>query len=96
MTAPRGSRVALHLMRVAAAITISIVVMLGVMALLRFVAASRWLTWYGAPIAIAAGYVPLWRWYPRDAYPIGLVFCPAMFFVLSQLAEWVYGAWGGL
>ena len=75
-------------MRAAAAVAISIVALLGIMTLLRFVSFTTQFSWYGAPIAIAAGYVALWRWYPRDAFPIGLVFCPVMFFILRKVAEW--------
>ena len=87
-----GSRVsvAIHMLRAAAAIAISIVTLLGIMTLLRFVSSARGFSWYGAPIAIAAGYIPLWRWYPREAYPIGLLFCPLMFFILREFAEWVH------
>ena len=88
MTPAPRSNLAIHVMRAAAAITISIVTLLAIMVLLRSVPFTTGFSWYGAPIAIAAGYVPLWRWYPRDAYPIGLVFCPAMFFLLRYLYEW--------
>jgi hypothetical protein len=84
--------VAIHVIRAVAAIAISIVALLGIIVLLRFVPFTTQFSWYGWPIAIAAGYVPLWRWYPRDAYPIGLVFCPAMFFLLRYIYEWV-GPW---
>lgn len=87
---PAPSRFAIHVMRAGAAIAISIVALLGIMALLRFVPGTNRFTWFYPPIAIAAGYLPLWRWYARDAYPIGLVFCPVMFFMLREVAEWIY------
>jgi hypothetical protein len=89
MTMASRSSVAVHVMRVFAAVMISVVALLAVMTFLRFVPNTNQLSWFGPPIAIAAGYVPLWRWYPRDAYPIGLVFCPAMFFLLRYVYEWV-------
>ena len=67
---------------------ISIVALLGLMAVGRLVPITNRFLWFGPAIAIAAGYIPLWRWYPRDAYPIGLVFCPAMFFLLRYVYEW--------
>lgn len=77
-------------MRAVAAILISIVALFGIMLVLRLVPITNRFSWFTAPIAIAAGYIPLWRWYPKDAYPIGLVFCPLMFFVLWKVAEWTY------
>jgi hypothetical protein len=68
---------------------IAIAALLLILTLLRFVPVTTQFSWYGLPIAIAAGYVPLWRWYSRDAYPIGLVFCPSMFFLLRAVAEWI-------
>jgi hypothetical protein len=88
MTSAFRSSFVVHVMRAAAAIAISIVALLGVMAVLRFAPVTTQFSWYGVPIAIAAGYVPLWRWYRRDAYPIGLVFCPLMFFILRGISEW--------
>lgn len=88
MTPASHSRYATHVMRAVAAIMISIVALLAIMTVLRFVPNTNQFSWYGGPIAIAAGYIPLWRWYPRDAFPIGLVFCPAMFFVLRRVSEW--------
>ena len=89
MTPGSLSRVVIHVMRAVAAIAISIVSLLGLLTLLRLAPVTNRYLWFAPAIAIAAGYVPLWRWYPRDAYPIGLVFCPVMFFVLRKVAEWV-------
>lgn len=71
---------------------ISIIALLCVMALLRFVPVTTQFSWFAVPIAIAAGFVPLWRWYARDAYPIGLAFCLLMYFILREVAKWTY-AW---
>ena len=90
MTPGFQSRVAIHVVRAVAAITISIVALLAIMALLRLAPVLNRFFWFAPAIPIAAGYVPLWRWYPRNAYPIGLVFCPVMFFVLRKIAEWAY------
>lgn len=32
-----------------------------------------------APLSIAVGFVPLFRWYRRDAYPLGLLFVPSAY-----------------
>lgn len=90
MTADSRATLILHVTRISVAITVSIVTLLGVMTLLRFVPITTNFSWFGVPIAIAAGFLPLWRWYAQDAYPIGLVFCPLMFFVLREVATWAY------
>ena len=43
-----------------------------------------------APISIALGLGLIIRWYRRDAYPIGLLYCVVMFFVL----RWIYRLFG--
>jgi hypothetical protein len=88
MSPSSRQRLGTHAIRAAAAIVISIVALLGVMTILRFAPVMERFSWYGVALAIAAGYVPLWRWYRRDAYPIGLVFCPLMFFILRQVYAW--------
>lgn len=79
---------AIHVTRIAVATAICILALLAVMVMLRFVSGADRFAWYGLPLSIAAGYAALWRWYPRDAYPIGLAFCPAMFFFLRVVYEW--------
>jgi hypothetical protein len=88
---PRDSRpgVLIHVARVVAAILISIAVLIVIVTLDRTVLSRQPLLFLTAPIAIGTGYIPLWRWYPRQAYPIGLVFCPAMFFLLRYVHEWL-------
>lgn len=78
----------IHIARVTLAVLISTVVCAVLVTLDRTVLTGQPLLWFIWPLAIGAGYVSLWRWYPRDAYPIGLVFCPAMFFLLRYLYEW--------
>ena len=78
----------IHAARVALAVLTSMAALAVLVTLDRTVLSSQPLVWFIWPIAIGAGYIPLWRWYPRDAYPIGLVFCPAMFFLLRYLYEW--------
>ena len=78
-----------HFSRVATAIALSL---LTFAALVWLHSRSPWVrhfTWFVAPVSVAVGYVPLWRWYPRDAYPIGLVFCPAMLFALVYFHQWL-------
>ena len=77
-----------HIARLALAVLISVATLVVLTTVDQTVLRNQPLTWFVSPLAIAAGYVPLWRWYPRDAYPIGLVFCPAMFFLLRYLYEW--------
>jgi hypothetical protein len=38
-------------------------------------------------LSVAAGLVPIIRWYGRDAFPIGVIYCPAVFFLLRYLGE---------
>lgn len=80
----------IHTARVALAVAISTATLALLVTLDRTLLRAQPLMWFISPLAIAAGYVPLWRWYPHNAYPIGLVFCPAMFFVLRYL----YERWG--
>jgi hypothetical protein len=51
----------------------------------------QWAILLTIPIAVLAGLVPIIWWYRRDAYPIGLMFCPLMFFVLLWVDEWAAG-----
>lgn len=46
---------------------------------------------WGLPLSVAVGFAPMIRWYGRDAYPIGLVYCPVVFFLLRYLAQ-IYGS----
>lgn len=85
-------RVVKHVARVALAVMISTATFELLVTLDRTILSRHQLLWFIWPLAIGAGYIPLWRWYPRDAYPIGLVFCPAMFFFLKFLHE-RFGLW---
>ena len=78
-----------HLGRVAFAVAASMLTFAALVWLLPFSSWIRNITLFVVPMSIAVGYVPLWRWYPRDAYPIGLVFCPAMLFVLLYFYRWL-------
>lgn len=78
----------IHVARVTLAVVISTAAFVGLVTLDRNVLRHQ-LLWFIWPLAIGAGYIPLWRWYSRDAYPIGLVFCPAMFFLLRYVYEWL-------
>lgn len=83
------SRVVTHVARVAFAVLTSATSFAILIALDRTVLSAYPLVWFIWPVAIGAGYIPLWRWYRRDAYPIGLVFAPAMFFLLRYLYQLV-------
>lgn len=69
---------------------------LAVMTLVALIASIR--TWYALqgfalwalPLSVAVGFAPIIGWYRRDAYPIGIVYCPAVFFLLRYLAQ-MYG-----
>ena len=82
----------IHVGRVALAVLISTGAFVVLVTLDRTILSRHQLLWFIWPLVIGAGYIPLWRWYPRDAYPIGLVFCPAMFFLLRYVYEWA-GPW---
>lgn len=73
------------LVRVALAGLVSIGCLLALTWVVRTTSALDKVVWFIIPISVGIGFVPMWRWYPRDAYPIGLVFCPAVFFLLWYL-----------
>ena len=45
---------------------------------------------FGLPLSVLVGLVPLVYWYRRDAYPIGLFYCPAAFFLLRAIGTRVF------
>lgn len=77
-----------HLWRVVVAVALSLLTFAVLAWLHSHSSWVRYFTWFVIPVSVAVGYVPLWRWYPRDAYPIGLVFCPSMLFVLLYFHRW--------
>ena len=82
-------RPVVHLLRVAAAVMLSLLTFAALIWLHGRWSSLREFTWFVSPVSVAVGYVALWRWYPRDAYPIGLVFCPAMLFGLVYFHQWL-------
>jgi hypothetical protein len=80
---------AVHLIRSLTAIALSLLTFAVLVELHSRASLVRDFTLFVVPVSIAVGYIPLWRWYPRDAYPIGLMFCPAMLVVLVYFHQWL-------
>jgi hypothetical protein len=51
-------------------------------------------SWYVLPLSVAVGFAPIIRWYGRDAFPIGVLYCPAVFFLLRYLAQVITSGYG--
>lgn len=91
MRTTTGRRLAVHVLRSAVAIAISAASLTILVWLFSGRPRLQSFSWSVIPVCIALGYLPLWRWYPRDAYPIGLVFVPTMFLFLRYFAEKLEG-----
>ena len=84
-----GTTVGLLLIRFAAAFMLAASSLLVLLLLLRTFAFLQTFNWYLGPLSVAIGFVPIFLWYRRDAYPLGLLFCPAAYFLLRYLATLV-------
>ena len=82
-----GMRPAVHVLHAVVAIAISAASLAIFVWLFSGRPRLQFVSWAVIPVCIVPGYLPLWRWYPRNAYPIGVVFVPTMFLLLRYLAE---------
>jgi hypothetical protein len=78
---------ATHAARLVIALVLSIVTLVATLLAVRTSSALQGFSWYVLPLSVAAGLAPIIRWYGRDAFPIGVVYCPAVFFLLRYLAQ---------
>jgi FtsH-binding integral membrane protein len=76
-----------HFVRLVIALVISLVTLVVMLFAVRASSALQTFVWYVLPLSVAAGFAPIIRWYGRDAFPIGVIYCPAVFFLLRYLGE---------
>jgi hypothetical protein len=76
-----------HVVRLVISLALSLVTLVVLLLALRASSALQSFSWYVLPLSVAAGFAPMIRWYGRDAFPIGVVYCPAVFFFLRYLGE---------
>lgn len=86
MTATR-TPVTTHVVRLLVSLLLSIVTLVVLISSVRAWPTLQGFAWFVLPISVAAGFAPMLRWYGKDAYPIGLVYCPTVFFLLRYLAQ---------
>lgn len=89
MTAATQTALTTHVVRFLTALVLSVVTLIALIVSMRTWSALQSYTLWVLPLSIAVGFAPIIRWYRRDAYPIGLAYCPAMFFFLRYLAQLV-------
>jgi hypothetical protein len=73
---------AMHIMRILLAGAVSMLASAAMIWAIRTWSFFDSMTLLVIPIATLLGLLPIIHWYRRDAYPIGLVYCLAMFFLL--------------
>ena len=87
MMAATHTTFAVHVVRLGIALVISLVTLLVMLFAVRASSLLQNFAWYVLPLSVAAGFAPIVRWYGRDAFPIGVIYCPAVFFLLRYLGE---------
>jgi hypothetical protein len=87
MMAARHTTFATHVLRLVIALVLSLVTLVVMLFAVRAVSSLQSFAWYVLPLSVAAGLIPIIRWYGRDAFPIGVIYCPAVFFLLRYLGE---------
>ncbi len=80
---------ATHIARLLISLVISVVTLVVVIVSVRASSTLQGFALFGLPLSVAVGFAPIIRWYGRDAYPIGLVYCPVVFFLLRYLGQFV-------
>lgn len=76
-----------HVVRLVISIALALVTLVVSLLGLRASSVLQSFSWFVLPMSVAAGFAPMIRWYGRDAFPIGVVYCPAVFFLLRYLGE---------
>ena len=78
---------ATHLVRLVVSLALSLVSLVAMLAGVRASSALQNFSWYVLPLSVAVGFAPMIRWYGRDAFPIGVAYCPVVFLLLRYLGE---------
>jgi hypothetical protein len=78
---------ATHVTRLVISLVLSIVTLVVTLLAVGASSALQAFSWYVLPLSVAVGFAPMIRWYGRDAFPIGVLYCPAVFFLLRYLAQ---------
>lgn len=89
MMAERQAAVTTHVVRLLVSLLLSVVTLVVLIFSVRAWSTLQGFVWFVLPISVVVGFTPVIRWYGRDAYPIGLVYCPAVFFLLRYLGQFV-------
>ena len=76
-----------HVVRLVIALVLSLVTLVVMLFAVRASSLLQNVAWYVLPLSVAAGFAPIIRWYGSDAFPIGVIYCPAVFFLLRYLGE---------
>ena len=87
MMAATHATFATHVVRLVIALVLSLVTLVVMLFAVRASTLLQSVAWYVLPLSVAAGLAPIIRWYGRDAFPIGVIYCPAVFFLLRYLGE---------
>lgn len=87
MIAATHTAFATHVIRLVISLVLSVVTLVVALLAVRASAALQGFSWYVLPLSVAVGFAPIIRWYGRDAFPIGVLYCPAVFFLLRYLAQ---------
>ena len=76
-----------HVVRLVIALLLSLVTLVVLLFAVRAASSLQGFAWFVLPMSVAVGFIPIIRWYGRDAFPIGVIYCPAVFFLLRYLGE---------
>jgi len=87
MVAATQTTFATHAVRLFISLALSLVCVVVLLAAVRASSTLQSFSWYVLPLGVAVGFAPMIRWYGRDAFPIGVLYCPALFFLLRYLAQ---------
>ena len=87
MMAATHTTLATHIVRLVIALVLSLVTLVVMLVAVRASSSLQSFVWYVLPLSVAAGFALIIRWYGRDAFPIGVIYCPAVFFLFRYLAE---------
>lgn len=87
MMAATRTAVTTHVVRLLVSLLLSVVTLVVLIALVRASSTLQAFVWFVVPLSVVVGFAPMIRWYGRDAYPIGLVYCPVIFFLLRYLVQ---------
>lgn len=90
-TDTRMSAVGRLAVRLLAAFSLSAGCLYVLVTLTRTVSPLQRLNLVALPVSVLVGLMPLIYWYRRDAYPIGLIYCPTAFYILLKVGSRILG-----